>query len=212
MTEFDALLWEPRGNDFGVALATVDETNDPRGLGRIRVRFELKRDGEGHQVRSDWLQVASPFAGGQYGMFFLPQKGASALVAFSGSDPACAYVIGFLWNGQLKPPVEREQQADVRVIKTKNGKQITIDDSEGGGIKIIDEKNNVVHIDSEKNQIEMRCSGGTYVNLSNDGGVSVKATGNVSIQATGLLSIGAEDVSIEAKSRMTLKAMDISLN
>jgi uncharacterized protein involved in type VI secretion and phage assembly len=212
MNDADQPLWARRGNEYGLALATVDNVDDPRSLGRIKVKFELKRDGNGNAIVSDWLQCASPFAGGDYGMFFQPQPGASALVAFSGSDPARAYIIGFLWNGKLRPPVEKAQQKDVRVIKTKGGKKITIDDSEAGGVRITDEKGNELQIDSENNGINIKCNGGTKISLSNDGGVSIQSNSDVSISALGRMSIKAENISIEAESAMTLRAPNISLN
>jgi uncharacterized protein involved in type VI secretion and phage assembly len=208
-------LWQPRENDFGVALATVIDTNDVDGLGRIKVAFELKRDGEGNRIQSDWLQIMSPFAGAGYGMFFLPERGASALVAFSGSDPSRAYVIGFLWNGKLKPPVDEADPQDVRVIQTKNGeksKKIIMSDSDDGKIEIIDENKNVLRIDSANNKIEIVCGGSVLITSTGDGGIDIDSRGKVLISAVGQLRIVAESISLEAESNLTMKAPEISQN
>lgn len=195
-------FWQPRGNDFGLALATVVDTDDPRGLGRVKVEFELKRDPEGNKVQSDWLQFASPYAGAEIGMFFLPAAGGSALVAFSGSDPGQAYVIGFVWDGRSKPPVQADKQKDVRVIYTKNHK-ITIDDSGRGAIEIAGQDGNSISIDSEGNKMEIKCSGD--ISISADKKLSIKA-GEISVEATGNMELKSDaNMSLNPIGELSLK-------
>jgi uncharacterized protein involved in type VI secretion and phage assembly len=152
---------------LGVTLGTVSNTKDDKGLGRVKVNFILK----GQEIESGWLQVMSFFAGPGYGAFFLPQPGDSALLAFADGDASLPYVLGFMWNGVQKPPLEVGQQQDVRVIKTKGGKTITLDDSEKENITITDSKNNRIVIDTANNKIS----------ISSEGDFAISAKGTLTI-------------------------------
>lgn len=160
---------------LGVTLGTVSNTKDDKGLGRVKVNFSLK----GQEIESGWLQVMSFFAGPGYGAFFLPQPGDSALLAFADGDASQAYVLGFMWNGVQKPPLEVAQQQDVRVIKTKGGKTITLDDSEKENITITDSKNNRIVIDTANNKI------------------SISSEGDFAISAKGTLTISGAQVVVQ---------------
>jgi len=160
---------------LGVTLGTVSNAKDDKGLGRVKVKFILK----GQEVESGWLQVMSFFAGPGYGAFFLPQPGDSALLAFADGDASQAYVLGFMWNGVQKPPLEAAQQQDVRVIKTKGGKTIALDDSEKENITITDSKNNRIVIDTANNKI------------------SISSEGDFAISAKGTLTISGAQVVVQ---------------
>lgn len=203
-------LWEPRGSDYGMALATVVDTNDKDALGRIKVEYLLKQDTHGNAVQSDWVQFVSPFAGKEHGMFFLPDVGTRALVAFSGSDPARAYVIGFLWDGKLAPPLAQTERQSKRVIQTKKGKKILLDDSEQGSIEVVDEGGNSIKIDSSAKRIEIKAGGGVSIVSTGGGAVEVSCDGDLSMTTEGKLSIHAAEITIEAESSMSLRAANLS--
>jgi len=171
------------GLSLGVTLATVSDTNDDKGLGRVKVKFSLT----GKLIESDWVQIVSFCAGPDYGAFFLPQSGDTALLAFADGNPSKPYVLGFLWNGAQKSPVEAARQQDVRVIKTKLGKTILFDDSSAGKITIIDDQKNQIEIDTGKNQI----------NIISQGDVSISAKGKVTISGAQVL-IQNSDGSVKA--------------
>lgn len=203
-------LWGPRGEEHGVALATVVDTDDKDALGRIKVEYLLKQDKNGNKIQSDWLQFVSPFAGSGHGIFFLPDVGTRALVAFSGSDPARAYVIGFLWDGEQEPPVEPAMRQSKRVIQTKKRKKIVIDDSDEGNIEIVDEKGNSIKIDSSSGRIQIKCEGGVSIESTGEGPVSIKCEGNLSMTAAQKLTINAAEIAIEAEATMSLRAANLS--
>ncbi|MFC5475562.1 phage baseplate assembly protein V [Paraherbaspirillum soli] len=155
------------GLALGVTIGTVADTRDKEGLGRVKVRFVLK----GQDIESDWLQIVSCSAGPGYGAFFLPQAGDSALLAFADGDASKAYVLGFMWNGQQKPPLEKSQQQDVRVIKSRGGKTIMLDDSDRGNITIVDQRNNRIVIDTASDKIS----------ISSEGDLEISAKGRLTI-------------------------------
>ena len=161
----------------GVTIGTVFATDDPSGEGRIRVQFSLKQG----QILSDWVQILSIYAGPNAGAFFLPKKDDAVLLAFADGDPSMPYVLGFLWNGVQKPPVEQAKQQDVRVIKTRGGKTLTFDDSAQGNITIIDNNNNKIEIDTANNSINLN------------------STGNITITASKNVTISGENVVVQNK-------------
>lgn len=158
---------DPQDYALGITVAQVSDTKDPKGMGRIKVRFVVS----GQKIESDWVPIMSFFAGPSYGAFFLPQVGDCALVGFGDGDPDQPYVLGFVWNGTLNPPVEQAQQQDVREIRTKKGKLILLDDSASGQLTLIDEKKNTVQIDTANNRIS----------VDSQGDVTIKAKGKVTI-------------------------------
>ncbi|MFZ6765727.1 phage baseplate assembly protein V [Undibacterium sp. Di26W] len=192
----------------GVTLGSVSDVADPKGLGRIRVKFALT----GQLVETDWVQILSMFAGTDCGAFFLPQPGDSALLAFANGDSGKPYVMGFLWNGVQKPPVTAPQQQQVRMIKTKLGKTILIDDSEQGRITIVDEKDNRIDIDSAHNTIS----------IASQGDLTISAKGKLTISADQVLvqntagsvkvELTAAGMTVDGADNLALKATMIDLN
>ena len=112
----------------GVVIAIVKNLNDPDGQGRIEVQFPWLSD----SLRSSWAPVATPLAGKQRGMFFMPEVDDEVLVAFEHGSFNHPYVVGYLWNGKDIPP---ESDSNNRVIVTPGGHKLRFED--GGGKKVI---------------------------------------------------------------------------
>lgn len=177
---------------LGVTIGTVTNTKDETGLGRIKVNFILK----GTAIESDWLQIMSFCAGPDYGAFFLPQAGDAALLAFADGDASRAYVLGFMWNGVQKPPVPTEQQQDVRVIKTRGGKTIMLDDSKQEKITIVDGKKNQIVIDTANNKIS----------ISSEGDLAISAKGKITISGA---QVTLQNTSGSVKADLTAGGMQL---
>lgn len=192
----------------GVTIGAVSNTSDDKGLGRIKVKFILM----GQEIESDWVQVMSFFAGPDAGAFFLPKEGDSVLLAFANGDPSKPYALGFLWNGVQKPPVEQAQQQDVRVIKTRSGKTILLDDSDQGKITIVDEKKNQIQIDSANNRIT----------ISSEGDLDITAKGKLTLTAAQVIvqntagsvkaDLSASGMQLEGAQSLKMSAAMIDLN
>lgn len=107
----------------GVVVGIVTNLNDPRGEGRILVRFPWMAG----EQESAWAPLAVPLAGPQRGAFVLPELQDEALVAFDRGDFNHPYVIGFLWNGVDTPP---ESDPKNRVILTPGGHTLRFEDGD----------------------------------------------------------------------------------
>ena len=202
-----------RNQRMGMTMGEVISVSDPDGLGRVQVQYSLF----GSNVKSGWLQVMSFFAGLDHGAIFLPKPAAGdkpgdrALIGFLDNNQA--YVLGFIYNEILKPPVESaEKQQDVRVIKTSGGKTLRFDDSESGGIQITDENNNNVQINTGDNSIDITSTG--TINLTAKGQLTIKAE-QLTLQNTAgtvKLEMTEESLSLTGGGSMKLNADMINLN
>jgi uncharacterized protein involved in type VI secretion and phage assembly len=77
----------------------VTQNDDPKGLGRIRVKYPALDE----SVEGWWARVASPGAGKDRGVLMMPCVGDEVLLAFEHGDVHRPYVLGALWNGSDTP-------------------------------------------------------------------------------------------------------------
>jgi uncharacterized protein involved in type VI secretion and phage assembly len=106
---------------FGVYRATVTESKDPEGRGRVRVTIPSVDPGE-----QAWAELATLMAGDGYGTWFRPDPGDEVLVAFEAGDLRRPFVIGALWGaGERTPPTTADT---AKIIRTRCGATITVDD------------------------------------------------------------------------------------
>src|SRR5262249_49122253 len=163
-------------------------------LGRVTVLFQI----DGAMLESDWLQVMSFFAGPACGAFFLPKEGDCALVAFADGDINQPFVLGFLWNGGIKPPGEgAARQQAVRVIKPRQGKQFIFDDSKDGHLTLIDEKQNKVQIDTANNRIVLESKGDVSITAANT--MTLKASQVVIQNTSGSVKLDLGAANLQAQ-------------
>ncbi|MBD2449052.1 phage tail protein [Nostoc sp. FACHB-152] len=151
-------LLMPNGRDhhfYGVTVGVVTNNQDPENLGRVKVKFPwLSAEDE-----SDWARVLTPMAGNDRGIYFLPEVDDEVLVAFEQGDINFPYILGALWNGKDKPPVQNEDGSNnQRVIKSRSGHLIILDDTEKGEKIIIQDTtgNNKIEFDSSTNTINIQ--------------------------------------------------------
>jgi uncharacterized protein involved in type VI secretion and phage assembly len=133
---------------YGASIGIVTSTDDPDALGRVKMKFPWLKD----DVESPWARVVSFMAGNARGAVFRPELGDEVLVLFEHGDMRFPYVVGALWNGNDAMPTERgaDAQNDVRLIKSRSGHTIVLDDTSGSEkITITDKSGNVVELSSE---------------------------------------------------------------
>ena len=154
------LLTPKRSDGRGVVVGIVTNNRDPDGLGRVKVKFPTLPSNE----ESGWARVVSPMAGEGRGFEFIPEVNDEVLVAFEHDDAHRPFILGSLWNGKDKPPqgsdkvVNSTGKVEKRIIRSRSGHTITLDDTDGGGkISIVDKTGkNAINIDSQKNSIAIQ--------------------------------------------------------
>jgi uncharacterized protein involved in type VI secretion and phage assembly len=183
-------------NILGVVIGIVTNNKDPDDLGRVKVKFPWLSDSD----ESNWARVISPMAGKERGLFFLPDVDDEVLVAFEFGDINMPYVIGSLWNGKDKPPqTNSDGKNNMRIIKSRSGHLIKLDDTDGAEkIEIIDK--------SEKNKIVIDAKN-EMISIVSNKDISISApNGKVTIEANDIEAKSNASTKIEASAGMDLKA------
>ncbi|MGS2760947.1 type VI secretion system Vgr family protein [Sinomicrobium sp. M5D2P9] len=128
--------------------AVVIDNNDPKGLGRVKVKFHWNYE-------SPWIRMVQPHGGGDKGFYFIPEKGEEVLVAFEGGNAEKPYITGTMYNGSQKSGYATANN-DLKVIHTRSGHIIKLDDTKGEeSITITDKNKNIVFIDTANNNIDV---------------------------------------------------------
>lgn len=205
----------PRGGDAGtltgVAVAIVAANDDPRGLGRVRLRYPwLETSGA-----SRWARIAVSMAGDDRGTYFLPEVGDEVLVAFEDGDIDHPYVLGALWNGEDEPPQgNADGDNDLRQIKSRSGHELTFDDGDGGeAIRIETAGGHSVVMDDGDGTITVEDTGGNEIEFDGDArSLTVSSEATVTIEAPHIEIKSAGNLDIEASGVLTLDGALITLN
>jgi phage protein D/phage baseplate assembly protein gpV len=183
---------------YGIVVGIVTNINDTDGLARVKVKLPTISD----KLESNWARLVSPMAGPGRGFEFIPEVNDEVLVAFENDDINKPYILGSLWNGKDKPPeasnkiVASNGKVQKRIIHSRSGHRITIDDSDGKEkISIIDK--------TGKNSIDIDSSGNK---------IAINADGDINLDAKGKVMIKGTDIMMEAKSGAKLKGANVDLD
>ncbi|MBI4786715.1 MAG: VgrG-related protein [Chloroflexi bacterium] len=184
----------------GMVIGIVTNNKDPDELGRVRVKFPWLSDDD----ESAWARIVTPMAGNGRGMFYLPEVDDEVLVGFEHGDIHRPFIMGALWNGKDKLPMNAAQavggdgKVNKRVLKSRSGHTITLDDTSGGEeITIVDK--------TGSNKIIFH---------SPDNSMQIKVQGDLTIEAQGKINIkGTSGVEMSSQMDMTIKSqtgLDVS--
>jgi uncharacterized protein involved in type VI secretion and phage assembly len=214
MTGLDVLMPPAQNNQlYGVTIGVVTNNQDPDNLGRIKVKFPWLSD----QQESAWARLLSPMAGKDRGFYCLPEVDDEVLVAFEHGQVEFPYILGSLWNGKDKPPGKNSDgKNNQRLIKSRSGHVIILDDTQGEEKIIIRDKTakNEIVIDSKQNSMTIKVD--KDLTIETKGNISLKSSGgdvaieckNLKIQAQQSCDIKANvQCNIEANAGMGLKCM-----
>jgi uncharacterized protein involved in type VI secretion and phage assembly len=196
----------------------VTDTNDPEGIGRIRVRFYWQSSKE----KSPWIRMVTPYAGKNKGIFFIPEVGEEVLVAFENENADKPYVIGAHYNGKNKPDDWKSDKNYKKSIRTKSGHTIEFNDENGKEEIIIYDKDkvNTVTLSSHDKKMMISCKGDLKIDAENieitarkdykldvKGKTSMASMKETEINATSTCKIHSnKDVEIEAMANLKAKA------
>jgi uncharacterized protein involved in type VI secretion and phage assembly len=198
------------GKIWGVVVGIVTNNQDPDELGRVRVKFPwLSEDDE-----SGWAPIATPMAGPSRGIFFLPEVDDEVIVAFEHGDMRKPVVLGNLWNGLDEPPEKNaDGENNLRIIKSRSGHTIKLDDTDGSEkVEIIDKtEKNKITIDAAENtitistdkDIQLKAPQGKIVLEAQD--VEIKASASAKMEA-------GSTMDVEASGTLNLKGQTVNIN
>ena len=159
----------------GVYPAIVIDNVDPENSGRLKVRLP-QIPVSGGNVHEAWARMATLMAGVNRGTWFVPDLNDEVMVAFEEGDVRRPYVLGALWNGANRPPASMDAGNNTKLLRSRNGLKITLDDGPGA----------VVLTDSNGNSLKLGPSG-----------ITINAAAKVAINA-GAVEVNAGIVSVNA--------------
>lgn len=178
------------GRWYGVVVATVVDIDDPDQQGRVKIRLDWAPDADGGDGYAAWARMATLFAGDNRGSWFIPDVGDEVLVAFEHGDPRRPYILGGLWNGKDKPPQSMSSGNNLKVIRSRNGVKITLDDKSG---------QETLKLETPGGQKLTMKDGPGAVTIEDSNGNSVKLeTSGITITAAAKVTVNASQVAVSA--------------
>ena len=145
--------------------AMVTDNHDPKGLGRIRVKFHWMNGAE----KTPWIRVTSPHGGGGKGMFFIPETGEEVIVGFEGDSATKPYVIGTVYHGKASNTYSNGGN-DVKALQTRSGTKMLLNDADGS-VFVEDKDGNSMMMDGAgnitvKSNLKINIDAGEEINLT----------------------------------------------
>ncbi|WP_405809949.1 phage baseplate assembly protein V [Streptomyces sp. NBC_00210] len=158
---------------FGVATGVVERVEDDP---EKECRVQLKLPWFDSATITEWCRVAQPYAGNGYGASFVPEKGDEVLVAFDQGDMRFPIVIGSLYNGVDKPPTHRASGRDEKLLRTRHGHELVLDDSSGKeAVRLTSSAGHRIELDDAGRSVVVRTASGGKVTVTADGSVEISA-------------------------------------
>ena len=196
---------------YGVVEGLVTDNADPDGEGKVRVNYPWFDC----QTISEWCRVLQPYAGPGYGMFFVPEIGDEVVVGFAHGDMRLPIILGGVYNGKDKPPSHRDDATDEKMIRTKAGHQILLNDSKDNHqVKITTSGGHEVDLNDQASSITIKTSGGQSITLDDQASsVTIKTSGgqSITLDPTGGVTVSADTVTVSAET-VTISGIDFNLH
>jgi uncharacterized protein involved in type VI secretion and phage assembly len=184
------------GRWYGVFPAIVRDNQDAAGLGCVLVSLPWSPDG-GNGIYEAWARLATLMGGNNRGSWFVPDINDEVLVSFEGGDPRRPFVLGGLWNGQDAPPQSMSSGNSLKVIRSRNGVKVTLDDTDGREAMVLETPaGQKVTLKDGPGSVEIADSNGNTIKLD-AAGVTVNAAAKVTVSA-GTVEISAGMVTVNA--------------
>jgi uncharacterized protein involved in type VI secretion and phage assembly len=206
----------------GIRTGVVTESGHPEHMGQVKVEILLRE--EGSRV-TEWARVASPYAGKERGLCFLPETGDEVLVAFDAGNIHRPIVVGSLWSAGSDPAPPAALQGQ-KQIRTKGGHQITFQETPGSeAIEIQTPGEYALRLDEGTKSIQLKDRNGANA-LEIDGQtgtVTIKGVQTVVMDAgsgrsvleletrSGKARLIADTIEIEGTKSLSLKAPSMQI-
>ncbi|MBN8682915.1 MAG: hypothetical protein J0L99_09680 [Chitinophagales bacterium] len=179
--------------------AEVLENHDPEGMGRVRVQFPWQKS---NNEKTPWIRQAAPGSGGGYGYYYVPEKGDQVFIAFEHNNPDKPYVLGGLYHGKAKPKDASDADNNKKILQTKSGNKILLDDS--GTIEIISGANTII---LTKGKITIKTDGDFELSAKN---IKLDASENLTLLGA-TVSLEGNDTTLSGKTTNTVKSPSMTI-
>ncbi|NVB83056.1 MAG: hypothetical protein HOV81_32055 [Kofleriaceae bacterium] len=194
---------------YGLHYGIVCQNNDPDNKNRIKVRLPWLDGGDTEQTA--WAQLVTPMEGNKFGWYTLPDIDDVVVVMFIAGDFNQPVILGGVWSTPDNSPEPNEDGANnFRGYRSRSGHRMVFDDSKGGTKVWLADK-------TTKQMIGMGklAKDGAGPNIcavwkppmSGEAGVSISTMeGKMEMTAKGALKVKGENIKINAKTTIDIKA------
>jgi uncharacterized protein involved in type VI secretion and phage assembly len=187
-----------QGKWYGIYPALVSDIKDPDGTGRVKITLPWSPD-TGSDKYETWARLATFMGGNNRGSWFVPDVNDEVLVSFEAGDPRRPYVLGGLWNGNDSPPesMDGAGQNNKKVLRSRNGVKITLDDTQGREAFIVETPaGQKITLQDGPGSVEIEDSNGNSIKLDTSG-ITVTASAKVTVNAS-MVQVSASMVTVDA--------------
>jgi uncharacterized protein involved in type VI secretion and phage assembly len=182
---------EPLPRIDGVVNAIVDDIQDPKEQGRVKLRFPWFADKE--QYKTDWVRTVQ-FGGRGGGGVISYEVDDEVLVAFDRGSMDHPYVLGGLYSNEANNPSHHDTDLQTggrlnrRSLVSRSGQRLEILDADGEtGVRL--------RTGDEALTVFLEQTSQT-ITISSKGTVDIEGTGEVSVGSDGQLLLRAPQISI----------------
>ena len=146
----------------GAVIATVINTTDLKKLGQVQIKYPWLCS----EVTA-WAKVIQP----DLGTYLMPEQGDDVYVTFEKGDFDRPLIVGTVWNAKDRPPESTLPAHQRKIIQSRSGHRIMLDDTGGKG------------------EIVIAHTSGSTLKIQSDGTVSIEAKGNIVLGTDGSVDI-----------------------
>jgi uncharacterized protein involved in type VI secretion and phage assembly len=207
-----------QGHWSGVVTAVVTNADDPKGWGRVKVKFPWMAE----DTESDWARLSIVGGGPESGLAAIPAVGDEVVVAFAHGDFSQPFVLGGLWNGKHKLPPEtgKAQQGEkplVRSWRSRSGHSIVMHDDADKKIEIKTAGGYTVTLDDKNKNVSISGPGELMICMDQDitlegkANLKIKTTGAMAFESNQSLSLKAPQVTLEGTASAAVKAANVTV-
>src|SRR5262245_2736732 len=194
---------------YGLHYGIVCQNKDPDNLDRIKVRLPWLDAGDTDQTH--WAQLLTPMEGKKFGWYVLPDVDDVVIVMFIAGDMSQPVVVGGVWSKpDFSPEPNEDGKNNFRGFRSRCGHRMVFDDTKSGTKVWFADKTTkqMVAIGKfPKDGAGPNICAAWKPPMSGDFGISISTMeGKMEITAKEKLSIKADNIKINAKTTIDMKA------
>ena len=184
-------------------LAEVIDLADPRGLGRLRVRYHwpVARPAD---AESSWVRVSTPYSGDGKGQLFTPEVGSQVLVGYEQGLAGFPVVLGNLFHPSNKQKASYSTPDNHRKgLQTAGGNKVVMSDMGGAQTILISNSN------KKDTAILVSFKGDGSIDIKTNGPITISSGNSIAIEAKKDITMRAGDsISLEAKKNISVSTQE----
>lgn len=181
----------------GLHIGKVTSLEDPMGENRVKIFIPIiDPSSEG-----TWARMASPDAGEERGIFFLPEIGDEVIVGFVNENPRDPIILGKLYSTAKPGPFTQNDDNFQKGIVTKTELKLVFDDDKKS-ISIETPNGNKILLSDDEGSILLEDENGNKASLSSDG-ITLESAKDIILKASGDVKIEGTNVEVKAAAQLT---------